>query len=134
MGHLNVNGVRSLANGLVTGVNIVGGSMTDCKVCPMGKHSRHPFSKHGSRADGILDQVHSDIFGPMEVKSLGGSRYFIVFVNDKSRRIWTYFMKSKSGSEVVQTFKDFHAMVERQSGQKLKMTVKNKSTLDSRCT
>ena len=35
--------------------------------------------------------------------------------------MWTYFLKSKSEAEVNQIFQDFHKMVERQSGRKLKV-------------
>lgn len=38
--------------------------------------------------------VHPDICGPMEVSFLKGSRYHIVFVDDKSLRMWLYFLKS----------------------------------------
>ena len=35
--------------------------------------------------------------------------------------MWTYFLKTKSESEVAQVFQEFHAMAERQSGRKLKV-------------
>lgn len=73
LGHLDFYGVRNLANGLVTGVKVTGEERIDCKICPMGKHCRHPVSK-GTRADGIPDLIHSDSCGSMEVKSLGGGR------------------------------------------------------------
>lgn len=106
-------------------------------LCSMEKHSRHPFSKQGMRSDGILDLVHSDICGPMEVASFGGSRYFIVFMDDKSRRMCTYCLKIKSQGEITNIFKEFHAMVERQSGRKLKVLRtdngrENTSTMDSK--
>ena len=121
LGHLNIESIRRLADGLVDGVKINGSSQGNCRICPMGKQCRYPFSKQGSRAAEKLEIVHSDICGPMEVKSLGGKRYYIVFVDDKSRRMWVYFIKSKSERDVLETFKEFHAMAERQSGAKLKV-------------
>ncbi|CAA0825182.1 Unknown protein [Striga hermonthica] len=54
----------------------------------------------------------------MEVESLGGSRYFVTFIDDASRKLWVYFLRTKD--EVFKYFKRFHAMVERQTGKPLK--------------
>ncbi|CAA0840399.1 Unknown protein [Striga hermonthica] len=54
----------------------------------------------------------------MEEESLGGSRYFVTFIDDASRKLWVYFLRTKG--EVFQYFKRFHAMVERQAGKPLK--------------
>ncbi|CAA0830441.1 Unknown protein [Striga hermonthica] len=54
----------------------------------------------------------------MKVESLGGSRYFMTFIDDASRKLWVYFLRTKG--EVFQYFKKFHAMVERQIGKPLK--------------
>ncbi|XP_062544966.1 uncharacterized protein LOC134211764 isoform X2 [Armigeres subalbatus] len=89
-------------------------------VCPMGKHCRQPFSKKGSRAAEVLDVIHTDICGPMEVDSIGGSKYYIAFIDDKSRKMWVYFLKTKAEPEILRIFKEFHAMVERQSERKIK--------------
>ncbi|CAA0834695.1 Unknown protein [Striga hermonthica] len=50
--------------------------------------------------------------------SLGGSRYFVTFIDDASRKLWVYFLRTKD--EVFKYFKRFHAMVERQTGKPLK--------------
>lgn len=55
------------------------------------------------------------------MSSLGGSRCNIVFIDDKSRRILVYFLKSKPESDVLKVFKQFQVMAELQSGRKLKM-------------
>jgi len=52
------------------------------------------------------------------VESLGGSWYYVTFINDFSRKVWVYFLKNKS--DVSQTFKKWKAMVETESGLKLK--------------
>ena len=62
--------------------------------------------------------MHSDVCGPMEVESLGGSSYFVTFIDDASRKVWVYLLKTKG--QVFQTFKQFHAMVERETGRALK--------------
>ena len=45
--------------------------------------------------------------------------YFIIFIDDFSRKLWTYLIKNKS--EVIEVFAKFKSMVEIQSGRKLKV-------------
>jgi transposase len=54
----------------------------------------------------------------MQVDSCGGNKYFVSFVDDFSRKMWTYLISKKS--EVLSVFKKFKLIVERQSGNKLK--------------
>ena len=53
-----------------------------CEECVMGKQTRVSFGegKHDSR--GILEYVHTDVWGPAPVASLGGARYYISFIDD----------------------------------------------------
>ena len=62
--------------------------------------------------------VYSDVYGPIEVETLGGSRYFVMFIDDASRKMWVYFLKRKDW--IFQYFKRFHTMVERETGKSLK--------------
>ena len=34
-----------------------------------------------------LELVHTDLWGPSSVASLGGSRYYITFIDDLSRKV-----------------------------------------------
>ncbi|CAA0833378.1 Unknown protein [Striga hermonthica] len=54
----------------------------------------------------------------MEVESLGGSRYFLTFIDDASRKVWVYILNTKD--QVFEYFKSFHVIVERETGKKLK--------------
>ena len=45
---------------------------------------------------GKLELVHIDLWGPSPLTSLGGSRYYITFIDDLSRKVWVYFLKNKS--------------------------------------
>jgi transposase InsO family protein len=46
-------------------------------------------------------------------------RFVLIFVDDFSRFTWIYFLRKKS--EVFQHLKDFKALVESQSGKKIKV-------------
>ena len=63
--------------------------------------------------------MHTDICGPMQVPSLGGSIYFLTFIDDFSRKTWVYFLKYKF--ETFSKFKEFKAFVEKQSGLSIKV-------------
>ena len=40
------------------------------------------------KTEGILDYVHSDVWGPTRELSLGGSQYFVTFIDDFSKKVW----------------------------------------------
>ncbi|GKV45166.1 hypothetical protein SLEP1_g52276 [Rubroshorea leprosula] len=52
------------------------------------------------------------------VSSHGGALYFVTFIDDHSRKLWVYPLKTKD--QVLDVFKQFQALVERQTGKKLK--------------
>ena len=76
------------------------------------------FSKISKLKENILDMVYSNECSPIEVETLGGSRYFVSIINDASRKMWVYFLNKKD--QMFQYFKKFHAMVERETGKHLK--------------
>jgi hypothetical protein len=44
-----------------------------CKGCALGKNIKKPFPSSNNRSKETLDLIHSDVCGPMPVRSLGGS-------------------------------------------------------------
>ncbi|KAK3014360.1 hypothetical protein RJ639_009082 [Escallonia herrerae] len=79
---------------------------------------RVSFKAASHTSKGVLDYIHSDVWGPIKHISNGGARYFVTFIDDFSRKVWVYFMKHKS--EVFNMFKQWKARVENQTGKKLK--------------
>ena len=65
-----------------------------------------------------LELVHTDICGPMPERSLGGSRYFITFIDDCTRKVWAYSIRSKE--ETLEVFSQWLAEVENRSGHRVK--------------
>jgi transposase InsO family protein len=90
-----------------------------CSSCQQGKNARTKFPKTATaRAAGILDLVHSDLCGLLPVHSLGGSKYFVTFTDDFSRKTWIYFMASKD--QTFAKFRTFKSMIENLTGVKIK--------------
>ncbi|XP_060170465.1 uncharacterized mitochondrial protein AtMg00300-like [Lycium barbarum] len=50
------------------------GKLYFCDHCVFGKQKRGSFSIAKHRTQGILDYIHSDLWGPSKVPSLGGKR------------------------------------------------------------
>jgi transposase InsO family protein len=55
----------------------------------------------------------------MSQKSLSGCDYYLTFIDDYSKKTWVYFLKTKSG--VFKRFQEFRALVENQSGKRIKV-------------
>ena len=92
--------------------------LRECKTCLAGEMTRAPFTKRESLASDLLEIVHSDVCGPVRVNSLAVARFFITFIDDRSRWCQIYFMKNKS--EVIDKFKEFKCMAENLTGQRIK--------------
>lgn len=118
LGHLNQGSLRKLV-AMVDGMDLKNELKVDCVACAKGKHARDSFHSSSSRAEGLLDLVHSDVCGPIEEASFGGNRFFVTFVDDASRKVFVYFLEPKS--QVKDVFERFKAMTERQTGRKLKI-------------
>ena len=54
-----------------------------CESCVMGKQHRLPYPKSSSTGTtDVLELVHSDVCGPMNTPPVGGSMYFVTFIDD----------------------------------------------------
>lgn len=62
--------------------------------------------------------MHSDLCRRMNEKSLSGAEYFLSFIDNKTRCVWVYFLKSKD--QVFEKFLEWKAMVEKSTRRKLK--------------
>ena len=112
LGHLNGKQLNALVGkGLVSGVKVPSISkLSFCEGCVEGKMQRKPFkSVAHQQSKEKLELIHSDVCGPLQVESVGGSRYFVTFIDDYSHCVAVYFLKHKS--EVLDKFKQFAAMV-----------------------
>ena len=66
-----------------------------------------------------LKLVHSDVWGPAPVISTNDFQYYILFVDEYSKFTWLYLLKHKSN--VLDIFKFFKAIVEKQLDSKIKV-------------
>ena len=85
------------------------------EACLLGKHARRSFPNEAeSRANVPLQLVHTNVCGPINPPLVGKHKYLFLFIDDFSRKIWVYLLKKKS--KAFEIFKNFKALVEKESG------------------
>ncbi|XP_072064209.1 uncharacterized protein [Arachis hypogaea] len=57
----------------------------DCISCHTAKQPALSFNNNSSIACSPFDLIHSDVWGPAPTASMGGARYFVLFIDDYSR-------------------------------------------------
>ena len=93
-------------------------SLETCKSYHMGKMTKMSFSGTMERATDLLEIIHTDVCGPMNVEARGGYRYFIALIDDLSRYGYIYLMKHKS--ETFEKFNEFQSEVEDHRDKRIK--------------
>jgi hypothetical protein len=117
LGHMSERGMLELhKKNLLKGVKTC--KLDFCKFCVLGKQNRVQFKTATHKTEGIMDYVHSDVWGPVRTASRGGHMYFVIFIDDFSKKVWVYFVRHKS--ETFAKFKLWKAKVENQTGKKVK--------------
>eukprot|EP00171_Calliarthron_tuberculosum_P001057 IDg1057t1 len=104
LGHVSPSGIKSMAdNEVVHGIELCNSQNNDaCIGCILGKGTRAPIPKSSStKTKKVLELVHSDVMGPLEVPSVGRNRYIITFIDDYSNWTVEYTMQNKESCDVI---------------------------------
>ncbi|CAD6257719.1 unnamed protein product [Miscanthus lutarioriparius] len=119
-GHLNFRALHDLgAKNMVEGMPTVKRVEKVCDGCALGKQHRTPFPQVSSyRTKKGLELVHADLCGHITPKTLGGSSYFLLVVDDHNRYMWVEMLKTKD--QALDCFKKIKLRAEMESGGKLK--------------
>ena len=87
LGHMSEKGMKMLAsNGKILDLKNV--KVDFCEPCVFRKQKRVSFAN--ARKDPKktkLEMVHSDVYGPTKVPSIGGSHYYVTFIDDSTRKV-----------------------------------------------
>ncbi|KAH9705463.1 hypothetical protein KPL70_011882 [Citrus sinensis] len=117
-GHMSEKGLKELEKKGVFGKDQLN-SLGFFEDCLLGKASRIKFEYAVHTTKEKLGYIHSDLWGPVQVTSLGGCKFFLIFIDDFSRMVWVYALKSKD--EVLEKFKRWKVLVENQTNLKVKV-------------
>ena len=64
-----------------------------CKQCQLSKMKKSSFKSKTHTSKGILEIVHIDLCGPIDVQSYKGDKYIMLFIDDYSRMMTIMFLK-----------------------------------------
>jgi hypothetical protein len=111
MGNIREKGLQALHDRcMVKGV-------LDCNLeddffehCIYGKKNWFTFPYGDTKKKGSMELIHSGVLGHVLIPSLGGSLYYVSFIDNFSRKTWIYFLRKKS--KVFDKFKEFKSLVE----------------------
>ena len=113
---------RMVQQGLVEGLSPgqwLDAPMPECHVCATSKLKRSPFNGRLPRATKRLGRVSIDLHGPLRYATLGGNKYAMVLVDDKTDRCWVRMLKEKS--QASKSFKHWLVATERELDAKLEL-------------
>jgi len=90
-----------------------------CRDCLVAKQTRAPIpNKANWHSEEVLNLVHVDLCGPITPVTAGGNKYFMLLVDDCSRWMQVYMLKSKD--EACAAFVRFKSEVENFTGCRIK--------------
>ena len=70
------------------------------------------------KTKGILEYIHVDLWSPAKLQTNGDNRYFLSIIDDFSRRVWVYLLKSKD--KKISKFKNWKVLMENQMSMRVK--------------
>ncbi|CAI7875848.1 unnamed protein product [Closterium sp. NIES-53] len=111
-----------MKDGSLKGLEVKGAAkeIGSCPTCLETKFTKFPFSNGTGTAKAPLALVHMDVVGHTRAPSLSGSRYFLTIVDDHTRAVWLYPLKTK-GEVAVAVLKEWMPRAQRESGHKVKV-------------
>lgn len=116
LGHVNNRTLCELVRkALLSGVELTDKSDVFCDSCQIGKSHRREFRKERERAATVPGEViHTDVCGPMSVKTPGDASFLLTFKDDTTSFRYIYFLRHKS--DVYEKFKVFDKLIENKFG------------------
>ena len=84
LGHIGVKRMKKLhTDGILESLDYE--SLGTCEPCLMGKMTKTLFFRTMERATDLLEIIHTDVCGPMNVEARGGYLHFLTFIDDLRR-------------------------------------------------
>ena len=90
-----------------------------CGTCAVGRQHKEASTGTREKTKELLDVVHSDICGPMQISTLTCEKYFITFIDEKSGRIAVTLLQRKD--QALQAFQAYKARAENDAGRKIRI-------------
>ncbi len=120
LGHVNFQAMKLLVDKeMAGGVLAIVHPNQLCQSCLVTKQARAPFPAAAHfRAEEPLELLHIDLCGPITPSTMSGNRYFFLIVDDYSRWMWVFVLKTKDQS--LDAFVKFKPLAENTAGRRVK--------------
>ena len=122
LGHVLLDTIRNLVrNNAITGLHIIDdNSPFYCDSCEYAKATHKTIRKERTapQASSFGEEVHTDLWGPSPILSLGGRKYYASFTDDYSRYTRLALLCFKD--ETLEAYKTFAAWAKTQHGAHIK--------------
>ncbi|GAA0149903.1 hypothetical protein LIER_08960 [Lithospermum erythrorhizon] len=114
LGHTNFRNLQQLiSKNAVKGLPQLEVKEKTCGDCQVGKQTRVSHQELSLvTTTRILELLHMDLMGPVQVESIGGKKYIYVCVDDYSRYTWVEFLREKS--DAFDVFKNLATQIQRE--------------------
>ncbi|KAL0448202.1 UNVERIFIED_CONTAM: hypothetical protein Slati_1948100 [Sesamum latifolium] len=106
LGHISKDRIRRLVDTKSLEIDDLD-HLPTCESCLKGKMIKKPFVGQSAIAKGLLDLVHTDVYGPLSIPARGGFSYFITFTDDHSRRKIKALRSDRGGEYLSGEFIDY---------------------------
>ena len=122
MGHVAADTIHALVRtGAIQGISLIdNGQPLYCELCEYAKATCKVIKKEreGVQASTFGEEIHSDLWGPSPLQTLGSWKYYITFTDDYLHFTRTQLLHLKD--EALQAYKDFAAWAQTQHNIKIK--------------
>ena len=89
-----------------------------CTTCTGGRQHKEPMTGMRVKTVNLLENIHSNVCGPMETPTLAGERYFVTFIDEASGHLAVSLIRSKA--EVLENFMLYRQRAEKDTGREIK--------------
>ena len=114
LGHLGADNMKKIKT---SDIEIDHKAEKFCKSCAKSTKLPHPSIDRQNQIEKHVI-IHSDLVGPMKIKSVGGKEYILTYLCGTTQYSFVYFIKHKS--EQAERFEEFKAHYETLANEKIK--------------
>ena len=83
-----------------------------------GRQHKEAMTGKREKTTNLLENIHSDVCGPMEIAAIDGERYFVTFIDGASGRLAVSVLCSKG--DVLENFIAYRQRAEKDTGKQIK--------------
>ena len=88
------------------------------RTCVAGRQHKEAMTGKREKTTNLLENIHSDVYGPMETPAVSGERYFVAFIDKTSGHLAMRLLHSKG--DVFENLIAYRQQAEKEIGKEIK--------------